>query len=278
MKTREVKSINGLEEGVVYKTTNYDMFSPVSGNRGHEDGIIPKKVNTYVNLIKNGKFFDDASPILINKSGQIIDGHNRKKAHEMTERPVFFRITMNPAFNSKNTNQLLNNIALFNGTNTTWTGKDNFRSSIMTKAPLAMALSEIREEMINTHNVVRGDLSSGQMYSYVTKKIQLGKRNRMVYSDKKLAEYAKSDEFKDEMNFISKIIEYFKNTPIRPSKIINQLMPLIWSGSVNKDKFYHNLIKYGFDAHIDRANVLRNSILDLASRRITKRTQMISWK
>lgn len=275
---REVSELKGLETNVVYMTKNFEMFKPVVGNRGAENGFLPKKVNNIVKLIKSGKYMEDASPILINRMGQIVDGNNRKRAHEIADTPICFRITVNAELNSKNQNKLLNAIALYNGTNTTWTGKDNFRSSLMTKAPLAVALSKVREDLVRAYNVVRGDLTAGQMYSYVTKQITLSKRTREVYSDRELAKYAKSDEFMLEMMFICRVIEYFKNTPIRPSKVLNQLMPLVWAGKVNKDKFYHNLIKYGFDAHIDKANVLRNCILDLATRRVTKKTQLIAWR
>jgi hypothetical protein len=245
------KITKALSPNVIYQTTNYRMLTPVVGNRGRSNGIEPKRVQHYVDLIKSLMFFEDASILVINYAGKYIDGTNRGAAFEICKMPILFKLTADPRLNVTDNDILLDNMAIFNGTSPTWKAKQHVDSAIMSGSPLAIAFEDLRAKIVAKKNfgIASKDLTTNQLFTFVSKnkKALHGlKRNRVEYKNAELTKIAKSQAFYNDVLDICKVIRYFKVGSIRPSKVLERLMPLVWNGTVDINVFYSNLESKGF--------------------------------
>lgn len=274
----KVSEFKDLASGVVYKSNNYKMFKTLSGNRGETKGVENSRVNGFVKLIKNGLFLSECSYILVNRNRVKLDGNNRSLALERCGESISFIITDDPMLNTTNQNDLLNAIALLNGKNSAWSQSHNFRSSLIKRVPMAVQLDKLRSEMVMNYNIGSGELTPSLMYGILNKKLNVDKKLRSIYDDKALTKVSKSVEFENDLMFVSSVIRFFKGTNIRSHKIYKWLMPLVWSGKIDRDSFYHNLVKYGFDVVSERKQFVLVTIDMLANKRISKGTKIVSWK
>lgn len=244
------KITKSLQSNVIYMTTE-NILKPVIGNRGRETGIQKKRVRLYVNLILANSFFADASIIIVNYFGEIIDGTHRYLACIELGLPVYFKLTADPRFNVTDKDILLDNIAIFNGSNPMWTGKEQQQSAVISGSPLAIVFEDLQAEIIADPNlgITSKDLTTNQMHTLLIKNVRLlhgKKRDRSDFKDEELTKIASSPMFYDEIKQVCDVIRYFKVGSIRPSKVLERLMPLVWRGDVNIVLFYSKLLQKGF--------------------------------
>lgn len=272
-----VSTLMGLSTGVIYTTTNYSILKVLKGNRGSECGSLKSKVNSYVKLIKSGMFFEGTSPIIINVKGWVLDGANRLKALQICAKPVEFIITSDEKLNNCTKSEFLDAIAFYNDVNTTWTGGQSFESALISKAPLAIAIDKTKAKMVAEYHITKKDITPAQLYAIVAKQKARGKKNRTNYKDKELVKEIKTERFEKDIKFVSRLIQYLKPTAMRPSDVVNQVMPLIWDNEIDRNRFYHNLLKHGFENTANVAKEIKPKVLELANKRIKRDAELTAW-
>lgn len=263
----QVESLDGLQCGVVYKTVNYDLLKDTDGNRA---GLSSRRVKKFEKLIKEGKFINEVSIVMVNKKGKKIDGHHRSKAVENQGLPVYFIMTDSKEFNGNDTNKILNNIARINSSiNPAWSKEDHIKSAITSEVPLALKLDEIRKELIEKFNLDSKNISTNDLYGILKKNIKsYGKKvTRAELEDLKLLDEVESERFNDDVMFYARLMMYFKNSPIRSYKAVKEIFREMWMGEIqfNRNRFYDNMIKKGYAPKDDSVEEHRRVIRKLAS-------------
>lgn len=270
-----VKSLANLKANVIYQTTSYNLFKPIVGNRGEDKGFEEKRVRRYVKLIEDGQFFDELSVIIVTADGRIADGVNRWEACKRTNRPILFRVLSQPMFNQDD-NVLLNIVAIFNGSNPTWSANQQYKAAKIVGMKLALQLSLLRSQIVMRDiRLSEKDISPNLMLTLVArdpKNTKARKKNLSEYNNNEYYAYAQTEEFFEEFEYVARIISYFKDGMFDASKVVKELLSLMWGdANFDKDAFYTNLLKKGFKAKNNTVKPIKAEILRLASMRVPRK-------
>lgn len=124
---REIDTVS-----VTYKTTNYQQFKTLDGNRNTSEPQITRLIKAIEkkNLLHQ-------NPILVNSEMEIIDGQHRLLAAQALGLPVFYRIE-----NDAN----LEDTILLNANNRKWVTDDYLTSYVKLKKPEYIKIEEFRNE------------------------------------------------------------------------------------------------------------------------------------
>ena len=266
---RPVNSLRGINPNEICMTKNYNLFKPLFGNRGKENGFDEKRVQTLVNMIIAGTFIFDLSIIMVNKKGICIDGVNRIEALKRTNNYVIFRVVANLAVNGTESNTL-NIVSEVNDYDTRWKPTEVYNTAFMTGKPLAELIDIMRADVISHNEKLSAkDLKTNLMMTLLERnknKTHSLKRKLKEYDNEEYLAYAKTEQFRKELEYICKVIAYFKDSRFEANRIVEQLLFIMWSvENFDKDLFFRNLLKHGFDIPIVKSNVIRAKIAELAT-------------
>jgi hypothetical protein len=142
-----VDSLDNLEVGRIYQTTNYDMIKSLEFNRGEQEGFVPKRVAAIVKMIENNTFMWGVCHVLVNLKGNGIDGNNRKQGIKIKKMPLNFMLTAEPRFNLDDDSEILNNVSDYNSINSAWFDGDSYLSALGYDEPTAMAIFNLKAEI-----------------------------------------------------------------------------------------------------------------------------------
>ncbi len=227
-----VTSLHNLEVGKIYKTTTYDIFTPLMFNRGVAGGIIPTKVNKIISMIINSLFYMFVVHVEINLKGQIIDGHHRYMALLRQGLPINFIINSQPQFNCDDPSEILNNVSEYNEINSSWSDKDAYMSALGFNEPAAMAIFNLKK-YIDNNGVDSNAFTPARVIALVTKfkkGLAGNKQKRAVYCNDKHADVINSDMFLTEIDQIIELIKFLDGKGVTPWFFVRAIMPLEWSG------------------------------------------------
>lgn len=194
--TTKVNSLEGLKQGILYETENYELFHNRIDNRG--GAIQPRRLNKLLEEIASGRFMFDTYDVKIEPDGLIFDGHHRICALKMTGHPIIFRIV-----NSHSTDD----VARHNSTiNPLWSGKDGFVSAVISGYPIAVELTRIKKEL-NDMGIPNSNIPPSNMYAILSKNSKrfTHKVTREEFNDEKLTKLLQSLEFKRNIQYYAEL-------------------------------------------------------------------------
>ncbi|MCK9543425.1 MAG: hypothetical protein M0R03_15500 [Novosphingobium sp.] len=251
-----VTSLDNLEVGRVYRTikekSKLSILLPLEFNRGKKEGYSPERVAKIAKMIKDGEFMLEVIHVIINLSGKIIDGNNRKKALEDAGLPVNFIITAEPKFNLDDPSEILNNVSELNSITTAWFDNDAYHSALNCNEPTAIAIRNLKIEISKNYGGVINDMFTPSRIVVLAKKDKTGlsskRQTRREYCSIETLKVLKSDKFKELIDFICKVLVFVQldNPSLTPWFVIRQLMPSIWKYDLSLKVVFKNLKKKGF--------------------------------
>jgi hypothetical protein len=282
-----VKSLKNLEIGRVYATKKYNLFSRLDANRGAKNSIKTSKLKEFRELYEAGHFYAQASYVLINLKGWIIEGHHRTAMLEAIGVPVAFIVTAQPEFNMGTKSEVLNHVSRFNSVNGKWTGIDAFNSALSCEEPLAVAFDEIRAELKAKYD--NRMLTPGRLYALLTeneKDLHGNNKDRSVFCNEGLAEKALKQDFALKLKYIMRVCQLVNDFNADPDvikkmdawKVIKAIMPMFWSNEANMDKMFH-LMSVDKFKNISKVTmpVIRAYLTELSHKRVNKNVNLIAW-
>lgn len=247
-----VNSLNNLEVGRIYQTTNYAMLKPLKFNRGVDKGYLPERVTAIVKMIDADEFMFGIVHVIVNLKGNAIDGNNRKQGLKERNKPVNFMITAEPKFNLDNESEILNNVSDLNAINSAWFDRDSYLSAQAYDEPTAMAIFNVKNEIARVYGGVIEEMFTPSRIIVLATKDKTGlsskKQTRRTYCSTEIAEQINSKEFAKLVEFSCKVIKFVSDTnpSITPWFIIRQLMPSIWKHDLSLNIVLSNIKKRGF--------------------------------
>ena len=246
-----VNSLDNLEVGRIYTTTNHSIFTPLKYNRGVKEGYVVGRVNKFKKMIKDGEFLFHVPHGIINLAGYIVDGNNKIKALEQLNLPVNFMITAEPKFNVKNPSEILNNVSEFNSTNGSWSTATNYKSALAFKEPVAVAIDKLLQKLYNDYNMPKKNVLVPSRIVGLAMHSKVGVRQnktRRTYCDMGIANKINSPEFGKEVEFMMKVMQFVKvdNPNIKVWDVLKSIMPLIWDYELSLNIVLRNMKKRGF--------------------------------
>jgi len=248
-----VNSLDNLEVGKIYQTTNYDMLKSLKFNRGVEEGFLPERVQAITKMIDNGTFMYGVAHVLVNLCGVAIDGGNRKIGLKLRNKPVNFIITAEPRFNLDDESEILNNVSELNSINPVWFDNDAYKSALGYDEPTAVAIKDLKKVIADSETFAGlEDLFTPSRVIVLATKDKTGlsskKQSRRVYCSHDIAQTIKSDDFKKLVDFTCNVLNFVavNNPSITPWFVIRQLMPHIWKYDLSLNVLLSNLTKRGF--------------------------------
>lgn len=246
-----VNSLDNLEVGRIYSTTNYKILKPLKGNRGIDAGFVPERVNAFKEMIRSGKFLFGIIHVMLNMKGFAIDGNNKLKALEEMGLPVNFMLFNEPAFNVSNPSDILNAVSDYNSLNSSWFAKDSYLSALLYQESCAVAIEKIKTDIETRFAIVDTMLTPSRIIALVKENKQgLGGKAqpRKEYCDDNSAKIINSDSFLKQMEFIANVINMVKaqNPSITEWFVIRCLMPVVWSEKLDLNVLYAKIQKVGF--------------------------------
>lgn len=128
-----MKLENIPSETIVYKTTDYDRFKKLEGNRDLNKGLL---VQVHESVENDGNYLQH-NHIIVNEKWEVIDGQHRLKVAEEAEKEIYYTIA--PGFG-------LREAQILNSRKRQWTGRDFLRSYIYSGNKNYQELSEIMIE------------------------------------------------------------------------------------------------------------------------------------
>jgi len=253
METNKVTSIVGLVCGIIYETTNYDLFKLAKFNRGTEKSFIPRKLKEFLTLIDCDKFFFSLQEIKINLNGVIFEGHHRFLALKERGLPIRFIVYDDPLVNTNNDKDLLEILITFNGVRTNWITNQVFQSALQLKLPVAVAIDKLLDSLYNEYEFITAtNFQPTKIIGLLTKDTRMihGKAITLeLLNDKSLVEKMKTDEFTKELDWIIEIMKLLYEKPVVAEirEIVKRVLYFVWKGLVTKSKIYHYIHKNGFN-------------------------------
>lgn len=246
-----VTSLDNLEVGRIYTTTNYKIIKHLAYNRGNTKGFLPERVAILQAKHNAGKFFLGVLHVLVNLKGKAIDGNNRLEFLENNKLPVNFMITAQPEFNLDDDSEILNNVSDYNSINPIWNGKDSYESALAFNEAAAVAIDKLKTWIENTYGIDGSIFTPSRLIVLATKdKSGLGSKiqTRRVYCNKEIAAILESDEFKNLLLFIIQVIQFVQsnNNSITEWFVIRCMMPAIWKHDLSLKVLLSNTKKRGF--------------------------------
>ena len=248
-----VNSLDNLEVGRIYQTTNYAMLKPLKYNRGNKDGYVPERVAAITKMIDANEFMFGIVHVIVNLKGKAIDGNNRKRGLQERKLPVNFIITAEPRFNAPNTDsEILNNVSELNAINSAWFDKDSYLSALAFNEPTAMAIFNLKNEIGAVYGGIIEEMFTPSRIIVLATENKTGlssqKQSRRTYCSKEIAEKINSDDFKQVVAFACNVLKFVaeNNPSITPWYVIRQLMPDIWKYDLSLKVTLSNLKNRGF--------------------------------
>jgi len=244
-------SLDNLEVGQIYTTTNYKMLKHLKFNRGKSEGFVRERVNKIVKMIDAGYFYFNVCHVLLNLKGQVIDGNNRLRALMELKMPVNFEITAQPQFNCENESEILNNVSDYNAINSSWGAKDAFSSALAFGERTALVIDELKTKIENEHGIESTMFTPSRLIALATRySAGLGgvAQVRRAYCNDETANVLESADFLKELDYVIKFIKFAKqsNNQIREWFVIRNVMPTVWKKELSLKVVYANMKKKGF--------------------------------
>jgi len=247
-----VDSLDNLEVGRIYQTTNYAMLKPLKYNRGNKDGHLPERVAAIAKMIDSGEFMFDVIHVMVNLKGKTIDGNNRKATLKEKKLPVNFIITAEPRFNLDDESEILNNVSEYNAINSAWHDRDSYLSALSFNEPTAKAIFDLKTEISKNYGGIIGDMFTSSRIIVLATQSRTGlssqKQSRRTYCSSEIADKINSDDFKKVITFACNVLKFVSETnpSITPWYVIRQLMPEIWKYDLSLKVVLSNMKKKGF--------------------------------
>lgn len=246
VKPQLVKSSENLLPYVIYRTKNYDIFKPFPYNRGVESGIKESKVKAYMALMKDEKFEYEMFVVLINEHDQLLDGHNRFEAARRLNKEIYFRVLFGDKWQKQET--ALPAIAKINNTNSIWTNSETFNTAISLNSELALNITRMISKASKAKFAVNEkSLTMLQIFTLLYRKT--GHPSRISLDDYFNPDYlafSKTEQFKQEFDFCCYIINRFADSVINSTRIFEAILPMVWNGECDMEKFMRNSHKVKF--------------------------------
>jgi len=247
-----VSSLDNLEVGRIYQTTNYGMIKPLEFNRGEQAGYVSKRVAAIVKMIEEGTFMSGVIHVLVNLNGDAIDGNNRKYALELKGLPLNFMITAEDRFNLVDSSEILNNVSEYNAINSAWFDNDSYLSALAYDEPTAIAIFNLKASITENWGAkIAEQFTPSRVVVLATKDkkgLSSAKQTRRVYCSDEIAETIQSVEFNKLVDFICKVLKFVfeTNDSITPWYVVRQLMPDIWKHELSLNIVLKNIKSRGF--------------------------------
>lgn len=246
-----VKSSENLLPYVIYRTKNYDIFKPFPYNRGVESGIKESKVKTYMNLMLKDDFEFEMFVVLINEHNQMMDGHNRFEAARRLGKDIYFRVLFGDKWQKQET--ALPAIAKINNTNSIWTNSEIFNTAIALNSELALTISRMISKASKAKFAVNEkSLTMSHVFTLLYRKT--GHPSRIPLDDffnTDYLAYCKTEQFKKEFDFCCYLINRFADTFIDLTRVYEAILPMVWKGECDMEKFMRNSHKVKFGEETD---------------------------
>ncbi len=248
---REVNTLKGCKSNEIVKITNYKLIKTMPYNRGQIVGFDEKRVKGLIQIYESGRYYDEMSVIIVNKSGYPLNGNNRVEMAKRLGIPLLVRVLTAPIYN-ENLEKLIEIITVYNSKNPAWSAREQFRTALLMENKLALQLDTLWSRIIaNNPRLSVNSITKNQMIVMLKRNPAMTKATKVDYADfnnSDLWEYAKSEEFEEELKYISNIVSYFKDSPIQANGVLIQLFKFMWSNypKFNKERFWKNLLDYGF--------------------------------
>jgi len=246
-----VTSLDNLEVGRIYSTTNYEIIKFLAYNRGNKEGFLPERVAIIQAKHDEGKFFLGMLHVLVNLSRKAIDGNNRLKFLKNNKLPVNFMLTAQPEFNLEDESEILNNVSDYNSINPIWNGKDSYESALAFNESTAVAIDKLKTWIENTYGISADIFTPSRLIAIVTKFKQglNGKiQTRRAYCNKETAIVLESPEFKEHILFLLNVIMFVQsnNNSITAFDVVRCLLPIMWKNELSEKIVLANLKRRGF--------------------------------
>jgi len=232
-KYMQVNSFVNLDPGRNYITYNYSIFDFLIYNRGVKSGVKNTRVQKFINLVKENKYYFDLAVIIVNQNGVILDGRHRFEQAKACGLPVLFVITDDPRLNIANGFELACNIAIFNAHNPKWESTDNYNTAVLFKRSLAVHMDSILGKLSTNYPKVDSTVFKSTQFIHLLDfkhlKTTLRSRTLEEFDRTELLNVAVTKEFNEALKSVLSIISYFLvyGAPVRTSKVIESLAMLI---------------------------------------------------
>jgi len=252
-----VNSLDNLDVGKIYSTTNYEIIKHLSGNRGSKTGYVTKRVNNIIKMIESGEFMMGVYHVLINLNGDAIDGNNRSRALELCGIPINFMITAEERFNSGTDSDILNEVSEYNKINSSWADTDAYLSALEYKESTAMAIFNVKNTIAATYSAKINNQFTPSRFVIIATKNKKGltsaKQTRKTYCSKSIAKTIETKEYQKVLDFICNVLVFVDatNPSVTPWRVVAKLMPYVWGYDLNLNKVLKNLKKRGFLNMVD---------------------------
>ena len=257
---QRVNSLNGRYPGVVYETTNYEMFSFASYNRANKNGFVDKKVKEFFDLLVDGKFFGELQEIKVNVKGLVWEGNNRLRAfikyYEETGKklPIRFLIYSSPLVNNVSDEEILKILIKFNGVRSEWKTMEIFNSALKVKAPLAIAIGRVISKLCEKYDFITPrNFQPSKVVGIIEQNVQYLHGNKLSFDDYSNLEWVskmESESFKSDLRFAMDILELLysnrDNCPSEPREVLKDVMTAVSSDRITKSKVWSYIRKKGF--------------------------------
>ncbi len=274
------KEFNALKPNEICKTTNFRMFKSLFANRGKEKGFDEARVLLLIALMKSERFFPEISVLVINKNGMCIDGMNRIEAHIRTGLPLLFKVVFDDRLNGDHATTITS-VATINEYDPRWQPKEIGATVRMLKNPLVKQFDNLTADLLSRYEKLSAskDLRDNLLMTLVERNVnKTHSRKRLLpeyYNDKFLA-YSQTEEFKEELNFVCRVLSYFKDTDYEGNRMIEQVLFVMWGNeNFNKNLFFHNLLKHNFKIKVTKSKYIREKIAELAEVSVPKKQKQI---
>jgi hypothetical protein len=260
VKPQLVNSLDNLLPNVIYCTNNYALLKPFSFNRGSESGLILPKVNAFKALMKKdeetkiSRFEDEIFEVLVNANGNILDGAHKAEAAKLMGKEIHFRVLFGDKW--QNAKTALPAIAEINNTNSIWTNAQNLNTAIALDSDLAMRLKMLRDETSASKFAVNEKtLTMAQIFTLLYRKSGHPSRIPLYdYFNEMFLKFTYTEQFLNEFDFCCYIVSRFSDSVINTTRIFEVILPMVWNGECDIDKFMRNSHKVNFAIDFNKAN------------------------
>jgi hypothetical protein len=260
---KNVKTLKGLAAKQVHTTKEYDLFTFAEFNRATKDGYVPKKVEEFRKLIKNGLFLFELQFILVNRKGVIVEGNNRFQALKEENEEIHFIITDWDLVNGDVTEEQFSEILItINGVAGQWKRNEVWLNALRLKMPLAEKIEEYKQIAWGflekeIQDFKKNSFTPSKIIGVVKKDLQFYHGNKItmpILKDKDLIKKINESWVEDELSFIVRLtilIENAKNRQSTVRSVMKLLLKEIWDGKLTKEHVFTYVSRKGFECGKD---------------------------
>lgn len=205
----------------VYKTTDYEKFKILTGNRKTNDLHLQRLVNSFLK-----KYL--ISPIIVNEKWQIIDGQHRYLAAKEMGLPLYYIVLKNYG---------LEEVQILNTNSSNWKKEDYLKAYCDLKVPSYLSMRkfmsdfpdfgiQVSEQLLTNlsggvNNVM--DESKGRVKYFQEGKLKIPNILMSYENAEKIMMFKKYYDGYNRSTFVSAMIGIFKNENYNHAEMLNKL-------------------------------------------------------